>query len=231
MQGVQVRGESDLEAPVSRVLANKGGGEASLLLRLGGGGASEEKGKEVDDVEIPLHVRYQLPVETRYADEGGKGSTRRDRRTVEVEQPWVFWACEGGDNGAFNSSPSPSSQLTEDLAYTALEALSAFPSCPPPSLPLHLAFPCLASSSLHYLPHSSSFNPNATSPSSPCPPSLPLPLALSIPTGVAADLPFVETTTLLAVWVCAAYVAWRGWGMWRRIGAAERGKGEGKKEE
>lgn len=51
-----------------------------------------------------------------------------------------------------------------------------------------------------------------------CPPASPPPHAVSIPTGVAADLAAVEAATVVAVWVGAAWVGWKVWGLRRWIG-------------
>ncbi|BGP37727.1 protease B nonderepressible form [Rhodotorula kratochvilovae] len=81
-------GEADLEAPVWRA------GEARVLLRLRDvEGKGKARARNWDDElhEVPLHLRYQDPVARRWVD-----GVRRDIRTVEVEWPWVFWACEAG---------------------------------------------------------------------------------------------------------------------------------------
>ncbi|BGP13661.1 hypothetical protein JCM10213_002229 [Rhodosporidiobolus nylandii] len=193
---LRVLGEGDLEAPVWKVETNEGGGAAALLLRLreGKGKQRDEQRSEDVSADIPLHVRYQLPVEERWGENG----ERLDMVDVELEWPSVFWACEG--------RPEP--------------ALSSLPSCPAPSLPPNLSFPFLSSSSLHYL------SPNVSSSSSTCPPSLPPPLVVPHPTGVASDLPLVETVTMAAVWGCFIWLAWVSVSVWRRSPpeAAEEGR-------
>lgn len=37
------------------------------------------------------------------------------------------------------------------------------------------------------------------------------PLVLTLPVGRASDLPLVELTTALAIWICAGWVAWSAW--------------------
>ncbi|GAA5827365.1 hypothetical protein JCM3770_001145 [Rhodotorula araucariae] len=116
-------GEADLEAPAWRA------GAARVLLRLRNadvadkGKARAYEGDEALAVAIPLHLRYQDPVERRWI-----GGARRDVRPVAVEWPWVFWAC---DNVPTSLSTVP---------------------CPPDSLPhLAAAFPQLSSSTLHFV--------------------------------------------------------------------------------
>lgn len=76
-------GETDLEAPVWRA------SEASVLIRVH---EAEDKvagaGSRRTRVDIPLHLRYQVPVEARGAD-----GTRQDIVEVEFPYPRVFWAC------------------------------------------------------------------------------------------------------------------------------------------
>lgn len=84
---IVVRGERDLEGPLVRA------GDASILLRLRGGSV---KGKEREvegevEVEVPLHVRYQVPVQERWVD-----GVRQDVLEVAMGWPVVFWACDEG---------------------------------------------------------------------------------------------------------------------------------------
>jgi hypothetical protein len=98
---LNVLGERDLEAPVSRA-AN-----SSLLVRLrhaedkGKGKEREEKEREkkVLEVEVPLHLRYQVPVQERWVD-----GQRMDMLQVEMPWPIVFWACEEGQGESSSSS-------------------------------------------------------------------------------------------------------------------------------
>lgn len=87
-------GEADLEAPVWRARG------ARVLVRLGdeGSGRVDDEGDgrarelpERVDVEVPLHLRYQEPVERRW-----EGDVRADVTQVEVEWPHVFYACDRG---------------------------------------------------------------------------------------------------------------------------------------
>ncbi|GAA5845952.1 hypothetical protein JCM11251_002948 [Rhodosporidiobolus azoricus] len=217
---LSVQGEGDLEAPVWRVEEREPfRGKAAGLLRLKDG---KGKGKEVAgqgwdrfEVEIPLHVRYQTPVDTRYDEETGE---RRDMVDVEVQAPWVFWACDAPDPFLSASSSSSSS--------------CPFPpsSLPDPSL---WSFPSLSSKQAFYYLHSSSDNSTSTSASpsaGSCPPSRPSSLNIRIPTGVMEDLPYVETITMLVVWLCAIWVGWGAWkakGMWGNVKGEE---GEKEKE-
>ncbi|KPV75645.1 uncharacterized protein RHOBADRAFT_52690 [Rhodotorula graminis WP1] len=93
-QAVWHAGEGDLEAPAWCA------GPASVLVRLSNGGAGERDGHGADktaekerdqviEVDVPLHLRYQEPVERRWL----AGGARADPRLVVVEVPWVFWAC------------------------------------------------------------------------------------------------------------------------------------------
>lgn len=95
-QAVWHRGEGDLEAPVWRA------GPASVLVRLSDSSVDDEAERDSGqkgtdrrgsiEVEVPLHLRYQEPVERRWL----AGGARADSRVVEVEVPWVFWACPAG---------------------------------------------------------------------------------------------------------------------------------------
>ncbi|GAA5987586.1 hypothetical protein JCM11641_005370 [Rhodosporidiobolus odoratus] len=184
---LQVLGEGDLEAPVWKVEANEGGGAAAILLRLKDGKGKAREVDSMETVEIPLHGRYQMPVPERWSIDG----ERLDKVQVELDWPRVFWAC--------NAATSP--------------ALEELPACGPPSLPAHLSFATLSSRTLYYLSLNSS-----TSLSGPttCPPGLLPPLTLLLPTGVAADLPLVESVTLIAVWGCFLWLVWMIFGLWRR---------------
>lgn len=73
-------------------------------------------------------------------------------------------------------------------------------SCPPSSVPV--PFDALSSfDALHYLRLGNSTQSHA------CPPHhLVPPLSLSVPTGVLADLPVVETITFLAIWTGMLWV-------------------------
>ncbi|GAA6029471.1 hypothetical protein JCM8097_003696 [Rhodosporidiobolus ruineniae] len=207
-EGLQVVGEGDLEAPVWRAREREGKGRAAVLVRLGKGGSGAApwgaKGKDREgktlEVDVPLHVRYQDPLEARVA--GGA----EPRGEVEMEWPRVFWACEGEG----------------DIAPTTFEDLA---SCPPPSLPSPLSLPLFSTTAsnltFHHLP------PSPLSPSSisSCPPSLPPPLTLSLPAGVLSDLPLVESVTVLAVWAVAAWGMWSAVRSWRRVRReAEKGR-------
>lgn len=79
-----VEGDTDLEAPVHRAE----GAEVFLVLREAGG---KGKGKEVTEWEVPLHMRYLLPVNERWQDE-----ERLDLHEVEMDSPTLFWACPSG---------------------------------------------------------------------------------------------------------------------------------------
>lgn len=81
---IDFKGERDLEVPVYRANGSE------LLVRLREGSRKgKERELEVVRWEVPLHLRYQIPVEERRVD--GK---RNDTVRVELEWPWLFWACE-----------------------------------------------------------------------------------------------------------------------------------------
>lgn len=163
---ISVRGYTDLEGPVNQA------GRVQLLLRVGKG---EER------VRIPLHMRYQRPVQTR--------QKRADRREIEVESPLVFQSCPLVHNQG----------VLYPLCYSCLSRLDIGPTdphCHVDSLPFdHHPFP--ASNRIVYL--------NSTT----CPPSRLPPLSLSIPTGVMSDLPYVEAINFLAIWLGTAYIVWK----------------------
>ncbi|EGU12510.1 Protein pbn1 [Rhodotorula toruloides ATCC 204091] len=75
----------------------------------------------------------------------------------------------------------------------------------------HVFWACPDTSTLHFLPANAS-----TAAVSGCPPPSPAPLTLRAPTGVQADLPFVETTTAATIWLCFAFLAWTAVSTWRR---------------
>jgi hypothetical protein len=204
---LQVLGEGDLEAPVWKVEANEGGGAAAILLRLKDGKGKRREVDSTETVEIPLHGRYQMPVPERWSIDG----KRLDKVQVELDWPRVFWAC----NAATCTCSALFISFLMSLTHWphAAPALEELPACGPPSLPAHLSFATLSSRTLHYLSLNSS-----TSLSGPttCPPGLPPPLTLLLPTGVAADLPLVESVTLIAVWGCFLWLVWTIFGVWRR---------------
>ncbi|KAI5480963.1 PIG-X/PBN1 family protein [Pseudohyphozyma bogoriensis] len=141
---IQFFGDTDLEAPVSRA------GPAALLLRLRGAeGDAKGKGKEVE--EIPLHVRYQDPVQDRWA-----GGERKDMVDVELEWPSVFWACEDGAASGcplstipeLSSSVPPSTSL-HFLSPSAASLSSS--TCPPPRPTTTVQIPTGVLSDLPYV--------------------------------------------------------------------------------
>lgn len=79
----------DLESPESRA------GPTNVLVRLADGDR-KGKGRKVL-VQVPLHMRYLVPVEQRWSDDG----ERKDLRTVELPTPSVFYACRPGDQRLF----------------------------------------------------------------------------------------------------------------------------------
>lgn len=80
---LSITGERDLEAPTGRT------GESIVLLRLSEGGNYKGKGKERGTVVLPLHLRYQIPVDRRRNERG----ERMDLLDVGMEAPVLFWAC------------------------------------------------------------------------------------------------------------------------------------------
>lgn len=105
-------GQLDLEAPVSQVDPAK---QAYALISIPSASSSSASnlppGYEVPAVdvavELPLHVRYQEPVLSRYLSrEGRQGyggrwyikhtlpEDRQDTANVTIDWPCVFWACE-----------------------------------------------------------------------------------------------------------------------------------------
>ncbi|GAA5891576.1 hypothetical protein JCM5296_004263 [Sporobolomyces johnsonii] len=212
-ESLVVHGEGDLEGPVW----GRGGVAVLIKLREGEGEGERagraNKGKErarddeehgAIELEVPLHLRYQLPVEERRirAETSEKGRpTRSDLSEVDLPWPWVFWACPQRDDDA---ALAPRTPLDDDD--------DAARSCGPSSLPY--SFPSLSASELYFLSPSPSLA-FASSPS--CPPPLPAPLSVTIPTGVAADLPVVEAVTVAAVWAGFLSLAWTAWRTWARL--------------
>ncbi|GAA5883449.1 hypothetical protein JCM1840_004954 [Sporobolomyces johnsonii] len=218
-ESLVVHGEGDLEGPVW----GRGGVAVLIKLREGEGEGEREreragranKGKErardeeehdeAIELEVPLHLRYQLPVEERWiraetSDDGRP--TRSDLSEVDLPWPWVFWACPKRDDDAALAPRTPLDDDDDDAAR----------SCAPSSLPY--SFPSLSASELYFL----SPDPSLAFASSPsCPPPLPAPLSVTIPTGVAADLPVVEAVTVAAVWAGFLSLAWTAWRTWARL--------------
>lgn len=105
-------GQLDLEAPVSQVDSTK---QAYALISIPSASSSNSAtlppGYEVPavdvSVELPLHVRYQEPVLSRYLSKDGRQGfggrwyiknpipeDRQDAVNVTIDWPCVFWACE-----------------------------------------------------------------------------------------------------------------------------------------
>lgn len=82
------KGERDLEVPVYRAKGSE------LLIRLQSGKAEEllVDGEGQGTWDIPLHLRYQVPVTERFID--GK---RNDIVKVELNYPLLFFACENAE--------------------------------------------------------------------------------------------------------------------------------------
>ena len=105
-------GQLDLEAPVSRVdPAQNAYAILSIPLTAASQSTLHPEGQEVPavdvDVELPLHLRYQEPVLSRWLSKKGREGygggwwikrpqpdERMDIVDVEVAWPCVFWACE-----------------------------------------------------------------------------------------------------------------------------------------
>lgn len=104
-QTLQVVGDTDLEAPVSRA------GGAEMLLRL----RSEQERDRYTEVAVPLHVRYQVPVAQRW---DSIGVERLDRLPVELEWATIFWACAVNENDTREATICPSSNLPSVLNLT-----------------------------------------------------------------------------------------------------------------
>lgn len=88
------KGESDLERPVYQAKGSE------FLIRLQSGKGKERASEEVTEGEIkweiPLHLRYQVPVESRWVE--GK---RNDTVQVELNSPLLFWACQTEEGKSF----------------------------------------------------------------------------------------------------------------------------------
>ncbi|KDE06559.1 hypothetical protein MVLG_03206 [Microbotryum lychnidis-dioicae p1A1 Lamole] len=102
-ESFQVVGEDDLEGPVTKA------GGVQALLRLQDPKRTKTEEQLEFDVQIPLHLRYQTPVERRF--EQGK---RADVVSVQLQAPAVFWKCPPSNKAIRRCPPAP--------------ALSAFPS-------------------------------------------------------------------------------------------------------
>ncbi|GAA5931057.1 hypothetical protein JCM1841_001710 [Sporobolomyces salmonicolor] len=202
-ESLVVHGEGDLEGPVW----GRGGVAVLVKLRSAQKGKARARADEepaATELAVPLHLRYPLPVAERSraaAESSENGPTRNDRSEVDLPWPWVFWACPKRGEAA--------------LARTPLEGDDdddAPRSCAPACLPY--SFPSLSAFELHFLSPDASLASGRSSSSSSCPPPLPAPLSVIIPTGVAADLPVVEAVTVAAVWFGFAWLAWTAWRTW-----------------
>lgn len=91
---LSVTGERDLEAPVGRT------GESIVVLRLSAAAKGKARERQEGSVELPLHVRYQLPVERRRNDQG----ERIDLVEIGMEEPVLFWACDASTSVFFDPS-------------------------------------------------------------------------------------------------------------------------------
>lgn len=111
-QTLWILGERDLEAPVQRA------GGAVVVARLEGG-----KGKE-REVVLPLHLRYQLPVETR------EGTS--ELLSVGVDWPSLFWLCDtpDGEEALLGERTDVRIQLVIPLVHCRHSQI-----CPTSSLP------------------------------------------------------------------------------------------------
>lgn len=143
---LRVGGSRDLEGPL------RGAEGSEVLLRLSEGRRDMKgKGREMEmvEVEVPLHLRYQRPVQERWV-----GGERADTVQVELEWPRVFWACEDDRGESFRLLKRPCSTLTPPERRTArrLPTMSALG--PPLLVQRDLSQPSLSHSLLP-----SSFNP------------------------------------------------------------------------
>ncbi|GAA6045060.1 Protein PBN1 [Rhodotorula toruloides] len=141
-----------------------------------------------DDEAGPKRIRLEVPLHLRYQAPVKERHLDGSRQDViEVEFPYPH---------VFWACP-------DSVSVPDLQA------CPAASL--DPSFPHLPASTLHFLPANAS-----TAAVSGCPPPSPAPLTLRAPTGVQADLPFVETTTAATIWLCFAFLAWTAVSTWRR---------------
>ncbi|SCZ97384.1 BZ3500_MvSof-1268-A1-R1_Chr4-2g07178 [Microbotryum saponariae] len=136
-ESFQVVGEDDLEGPVMKA----GGVQALLRLQDPKGMKREE---QLDfEVKIPLHLRYQTPVERRI--EQGK---RADVVSVQLRAPAVFWKCPPSNKVIRRCPPAPalsafSSPVSSTSSYHYLRpepldpraSYSHASSCAQPRLP------------------------------------------------------------------------------------------------
>jgi hypothetical protein len=196
-------GERDLEAPVYRA------GSASLLLRVrngkGKGRATEEDSNL--EVELPLHLRYQVPVQDRWI-----GSERRDMLTASMDWPTVFWACRDGER-------EPRLIICPDADSRSLTGPPSFTNvveCPRTTL--DGTYTALAStSSLHFILPSPLVPPI-------CPPSFSLPtISVTVPTGALSDLALVEGMTFVGIWLGTLCIAWTAYRARQRHSRREKG--------
>ncbi|KAM0755912.1 hypothetical protein T439DRAFT_376192 [Meredithblackwellia eburnea MCA 4105] len=113
--GIKISGSRDLEGPVSKIEDHE---EGDLLLRLTGPDSRGILGQ--GEVRIPLHMRYQVPVQK-----------RSDGEMVLVNMSWpvLFYGCPSEEE-----LPPPSLSLLHCPT-------SAFPTLPFPTSSVHLLLP------------------------------------------------------------------------------------------
>ena len=110
------------------------------------------------------------------------------------------------------SAPRPPKLILPNRRTVTPPLLACRPDALPPSLVQHL--PSLYR--LYFLSPSPDNLPTLRPAT--CPPPAPPPLTLAVPTGVAADLAWVEAATVVGVWLGMVWVGWRVWVLSRRLG-------------
>ncbi|KAK9894012.1 hypothetical protein P389DRAFT_102282 [Cystobasidium minutum MCA 4210] len=216
-------GQLDLEAPVSQVDPKQ---QAYALISLPIASSQNlPPGYEVPPVdvtvEMPLHVRYQEPVLSRYLSKQGregyggrwyiKHSVPQDRNdtvSVAIDWPCVFWACNSEQPEASEAS-SPykimdySSSCIGQLPQDLRSSLPTFsPAHPQTTNPYHYLLPFKSSSESSHSPLGSS--------------------RVTVPTGVLGDLSFVTLANVVVTWLAFLILAKKGFDKARSMRRQEK---------
>lgn len=206
-------GQLDLEAPVSQVDPTK---QAYALISIPSASSSNPAalppGYEVPavdvNVDLPLHVRYQEPVLSRYLSRDGRQGyggrwyikhtlpeDRQDSVNVTIHWPCVFWACETAQTEA-NEASSPyklmdaSSSCIGQMPHELRSSLPTFsPAHPSSTLPYHYLLPFDSDRAASPEPGSS---------------------IVSVPTGVLGDLKIVTLVNVALAWLAFMLLAKKG---------------------
>ena len=226
-------GQLDLEAPVSRVDPEQPAIAFLSIPVAGNDTQSVSSGSQVSAVdvmvELPLHLRYQEPVLSRWLSEDGRSGfggawrakePRLDVIDVEVTWPCVFWAC-AAESPETKQGDKLSSVSLEHVQLSRLDKSADFPyrlvddsnSClaslpsdirlsTPISSPLHPS----STRPYHYLLPMNAISHQPESGHTETGKSY-----VSVPTGVMGDLAMVNIVNWSVTWIAVLVLLWQAW--------------------